>query len=255
MLYMEKTMKKKFNVLITAFLLFALYGVANANPCAMKHANPCSMNHANPCAMKHANPCNKKAQVDPKLVTRPHGTQLFSAASRAILVKEGKQLFEDKNLGTNGMTCSTCHTGNAGFSASFAKPYPHKVAMAVNKANISSVSADEFVQFCTIVPLQGKPLAWEGRKLAALTAYVVDVKQVKYRANQMSNPCAIKHANPCAMKHANPCAMKHANPCAMKHANPCAMKHANPCAMKHANPCAMKHANPCAMKQSSLNYP
>ena len=153
--------------------------------------------------------------IDPKLVTRPAGTKLFSGASRNALIKEGEQLFSDPALGTNGLTCSTCHTGPAGFQASFAKPYPHTVAMAEGRAGLSTIDADEFVQFCIAVPLKGKPLPWESKKLAALTAYVVDVKQKEFKTHHAANPCAQKHRNPCAKKPANPC-----NPCAGKQADP-----------------------------------
>ncbi|MFC1602002.1 c-type cytochrome [Pseudomonadota bacterium] len=182
------------------------------NPCAKQQGNPC--NPCNPCAKKQGNPCNpcnpcakrtsSGSGVDPKLITRPAGTNLYAAAPRSTLVNEGKQIFSDPSLGTNGLTCATCHTGNAGFQASFAEPYPHRVAMAKDRAGLKTIDADEFVQFCIVVPLKGTPLAWEGKKLAALTAYVVDVKQRAFQASQSGNPC-----NPCSMKHGNPC-----NPCA-----------------------------------------
>jgi hypothetical protein len=169
--------------------------------------------------------------VNPDLVMRPEGTKLWSSffTSRATLVKEGERLFKDTSLSTNGNSCETCHTGNNMFMESFAKPYPHKVGMAHDRAGVGQVAADEFVQFCMVVPLAADPLPWESRELAALTAYVVDVKQKDFMA-AMSNPCAMKKAasNPC-----NPCAAKVKNPC-----NPC-----NPCAKKQWNPC-----NPCAKK-------
>ena len=109
--------------------------------------------------------------------------------------------------------------------------------MAVNKAGMTSVDADEFVQFCIVVPLKGEPLAWESKQLAALTAYVVDIKQPSYTKMQTSNPCMMKKVNDESFatlsglvdsEQGNPCST---NPCAVK--NPCAM---NPCAAK--NPCA-----------------
>jgi len=177
------------------------------NPCGMKHGNPCSMKHNNPCGMKQSNPCAKRLnvgkEVDPKLVTRPAGTRLFTGAPRQVLVNRGKQLFSDASLGSNGLSCSSCHTGNAGFRSSFAQPYPHKVAMAKDRAGLRVIDVDEFVQFCIVVPLKGRPLAWESRDLAALTAYVTDVKQKAFMAGHAVNPCAKKHANPC-----NPCAKR-----------------------------------------------
>jgi len=175
------------------------------NPCGMKHANPCSMKQHNPCGMKHSNPCVQG--VSAMQITRPAGSKLYSGVSRSTLVKEGKYLFSDSALSSNGLSCATCHSGTAGFNLSFAQPYPHKVAMAKDRVGVKQVDADEFVQFCVVVPLKGKALAWEGRELAALTAYVVDVKQKAYRVANM-NPCGMKRGNPC-----NPCGMKPHNPC------------------------------------------
>ena len=196
------------------------------NPCGMKHKNPC-----NPCAMKHKNPCNpcagknpcaanpcakKTGQVDAKLITRPAGTKLYSRMSRAKLVKKGEKLFKDTSLSTNGMSCNTCHSGNNSFGMTFAKPYPHYVGMAKDKAGMKQINADEFVQFCMVVPMAAKPLGWKSKKLAALTAYVEDVKQKDFMKSKGMNPCGMNPTgiNPCAMKHKNPC-----NPC-----NPCSKK-------------------------------
>ncbi len=187
------------------------------NPCAAKKnpCNPCAAkNPCNPCA---ANPC-AAAAVDAKLVVRPHGTMLYKGDT-AALVREGKKLFMDQTLSTNEMACETCHADLEAFSGSFAKPFPHKVAMAFDTGGINSVSLDEMVQFCMVVPMAAKPLPWDSRELAALTAYTATLQ--KAFIAKAGNPC-----NPCAAK--NPC-----NPCAAK--NPC-----NPC-----NPCAAKK-NPCA---------
>ncbi|MCF6282882.1 MAG: cytochrome-c peroxidase, partial [Candidatus Polarisedimenticolaceae bacterium] len=184
------------------------------NPCGMKQGNPCNPcgmkqgNPCNPCGMKQSNPCSQG--VSAMQITRPVGSKLYSNASRATLVKEGKHLFNSPALGTNGLSCNTCHSGTAGFGSSFAHAYPHEVAMASDRAGVQQVSADEFVQFCVVAPLKGNALAWQSRKLAALTAYVVDVKQKAFRVAN-ANPC-----NPCGMKQSNPC-----NPCGMKSRNPC----------------------------------
>ncbi len=95
----------------------------------------------------------------------------------------------------------------------FGQAYPHKVAMATQRAGTDAIHLDEMVQFCMLVPMQAKALAWNSRELAALTAYSVEF-QKGY------NPCAAKKAgggcgacNPCAAtkKPCNPC-----NPCAAK---------------------------------------
>lgn len=214
------------------------------NPCAAKTANPCNpcaataANPCNPCAAK--NPCAAESPIDPQLVTRPAGTELFEG-SRAELVQLGKQLWQDRSLGTSGLACQTCHLNHAGFQPTFAQPYPHQVAMPLQRAGLSQVDLDEMVQVCMVIPMAAEPLPWDSKELAALTAYAHEVQQDFIKA-AAANPCMLKPntANPC-----NPCATKAPqNPC-----NPCAAT--NPCTPGGANmpqnpcnPCAA--TNPCA---------
>ncbi len=195
------------------------------NPCAAKKAcnpcNPCAAkkacNPCNPCAAKKGcNPCNPcgGAKVKASAFKRPCGVAAPSRARLAGLEKEGERLWKDTSLSSNGLSCNTCHTGMGSLNASFAQPYPHRVAMPQQMAGVEAVDADEMVQFCMLVPMQAKALPWESRDLAALTAYTLKLQK-------SFNPCAAKRApargcNPC-----NPCAAKK-NPC-----NPC-----NPCAAK-----------------------
>ncbi len=194
------------------------------NPCAAKTKmmNPCAaknkkkmMNPCNPCAAK-VNPCNPcgAAGVDPKLVVRPKGTMLYQG-DQGSLVAEGKKLFMDTSLSSNGLACQSCHANLDAFAKSFAKPFPHRVEMAVDNSGIKSVSLDEMIQFCMVVPMESKPLPWDSRELAAVTAYTETLQQTFIaKAPNPCNPCAAKKpSNPCAAK--NPC-----NPCAAK--NPCA---------------------------------
>ena len=201
---------------------------AATNPCAMQATNPC-----NPCAAK--NPCAAAAPIDPALIARPAGPTLF-AGTQDQLIQEGERLWNDQSLGTSGLACQTCHLNHGNFNPSFAKPYPHSVAMTQQRAGVQQVDLDEMVQFCMVVPMAGQPLPWGSKELAALTAYSRQVQKEFIQAAAV-NPCMLKPAaaNPC-----NPCAAR--NPCAAK--NPCAMKPVNPCAAK--NPCATK--NPCAAR-------
>ena len=216
-----------------------------ANPCAGK--NPCGAKRVSspcgPCAAKNpcaANPCAAKLSdaMLRKQVVRPNGTRLYSKGSSKALAKLGEKLWNDSSLGTNGLSCSTCHTNFGSFNATFGEPFPHTVAMA-DTSGISKIDLDEMVQLCLVVPMKGKPLGWNSQDLGALTAYTAEV-QKGFRKVAM-NPCAAK--NPCA---ANPCLAK--NPCGS--VNPCAAK--NPCA---ANPCAAKKvANPCGAKNPCSAY-
>lgn len=213
-----------------------------ANPCSAKQTpNPCAPQNpctANPCAAKNpcaANPCAAGDKLDPKLVTRPLGTKL-AAGKRTQLVKLGERLWNDPKLSTNGLTCQTCHINHGSFNATFSQPYPHMVAMAKERAGLAQIHIDEMVQLCMVVPMAAKPLPWNSKELAALSAYSLEVqKTFKPAATPAAaNPCVPK--NPCGTQ--NPCAAE--NPWAPK-ANPCGAK-ANPCAPKGKNPCSV---NPC----------
>jgi len=206
------------------------------NPCAAK--NPCAAR--NPCAAK--NPCAASSPdyIKPEIVTRPANYRPYQG-KHASLVKYGKKLFSDTSLSTNGLSCNSCHQGYGAFQDTFAKSYPHFVQMTFDRSKVKSVNLDEMVQFCMVAPMASQPLAWNGKKLAALTAYTAEY-QKGFKVGQnagAANPCAAK--NPCSAKKMNPCAAKMMNPCAAK--NPCGAK-MNPCAMK--NPCGAK--NPCAAK-------
>jgi cytochrome c len=135
-------------------------------------------------------------------VTRPADTRLFAGA-HTQLVKEGERLWNDPSLGTSGLACGTCHLNHGHFNPSFTNPFPHPVAMTEQRAGLKQVRLDEMVQFCMVVPMASKPLAWDSEALAALTAYAGQVQKefIKAAAANPCNPCVAKH--PCAAK--NPC--------------------------------------------------
>lgn len=167
---------------------------------AFAAGNPCAKN---PCA-KPANPCAAKAGIDAKAVTRPAGYKPMVGD-----VKLGEKLWNDTTLSTNGMSCGTCHANHGAFMASFAKPYPHTVAMAKDQAGMKTVHLDEMIQACMVIPMAAKPLPWDSKELAALTVYTQTMqKSFKSGAKAPANPCSAKPANPCAAKPSNPCAKK-----------------------------------------------
>ena len=151
--------------------------------------------------------------MDPKEVLRPAGTGLHAGLNHEDLLKLGRALWNDRGLSTNGLACGVCHQNNGNFNDTFAKPYPHRVAMPYRMSGVDKVELDEMVQFCMLQPMAAEALPWDSPELAALTAYGVEVQRA-FAQMAPANPC-----NPCATE--NPC-----NPCAA--ANPC-----NPC-----NPCA-----------------
>jgi cytochrome c len=178
------------------------------NPCAAKHSsqkrNPC-----NPCAAK--NPCGAKNPCAAKGVTRPANYKPYRA-SKAGLVAAGEKLFTDTSLSSNGMSCATCHNHYGAYQSTYAEPYPHYVRMAKDQFKVKAVHADEMVQLCMLTPMAAKPLPWDSKELAALTAYVVDQQPgfAHHLKTAGMNPCAAR--NPCGAK--NPCAAK--NPCSAR---------------------------------------
>jgi len=136
-------------------------------------------------------PAKKKKEKMTKLQTRQASIRpkdyvgYTGNLSRAELVAKGKKLHADTSLGTSGGSCDTCHSETGFYQESFAKDYPHPINMAKNKARYKkAVHADEFVNFCVVVPMKGDPLPWDSEELAALTAYVEDVKQREYRTKK-----------------------------------------------------------------------
>jgi len=97
--------------------------------------------------------------------------------SRAGDAAAGERLFNDTRLSTNGMSCASCHANHASFSDSFAKPYPHTVAMASDQLGIKTIHLDEMVQACMVMPMAAKPLPWNSKELADLTAYMAVVQK------------------------------------------------------------------------------
>lgn len=89
----------------------------------------------------------------------------------------GERLFSDTSLSSNGLACMACHQDGAGYKATFAREYPHTVAMAKDIFGLDRVHLDEMVQICMVQPMQSTPLPWDSKELAALTAYMARVQQ------------------------------------------------------------------------------
>jgi len=99
----------------------------------------------------------------------------------------GKDLFMDTLLGTNGMSCNSCHVeggteaGKMGDMeippfAHVAKKYPMYFKMAGKVMTL-----DQVINFCIVTPMEGKPLAWDDQRVADLAVYIswVDAKKEK----------------------------------------------------------------------------
>ncbi len=207
--------------MFSRFAAFAAVVAFSASLMIVESTSELRAQAANPCAPKAGTARPAKPELDRNLILRPKGTKLLQG-DIAQLVKQGEVLFKSTKLSTNGLSCQSCHANNENFAASFSKAYPHEVAMVEEKAGIAKVELDEMIQFCMVAPMQAKPLRWDSRELAALTAYNAGLQKV-FRA-ELTKPDA-KGDDSRALKAANPCA-----PAAKKTANPCAA--ANPCAPK-----------------------
>lgn len=89
----------------------------------------------------------------------------------------GKLLFNDTKLSTNGMACASCHANHSAFSTSFAKPYPHTVAMARDQLGRKKVHLDEMIQACMVMPMAAQPLPWNSKELANLSSYLAELQK------------------------------------------------------------------------------
>jgi len=158
------------------------------SPCAAKKAaspcNPCAARRArspcNPCAAKNpCNPCSAAGLPAPTAsdLARPAGVKRFRA-NREALVRLGEKLYGDTSLSTNEMSCNSCHTDFSNYNETFNKPYPHFVQMPKDVSSVDEVNAEQMVQFCMMRPMMSKPLSWDSKELAALTAYVEEQQKL-----------------------------------------------------------------------------
>ena len=108
-------------------------------------------------------------------------------AGKALMeaVERGKALFSDPELGTTGMSCSSCHMeggtkpGKMGDKEikpfmNVAASYPKYVPMAGKV-----ITLDQIINICIKKPMKGTPLEWHDQRLADLAAYVASVKPGK----------------------------------------------------------------------------
>lgn len=201
-----------FALLAAGGLLLALTGCSAGAMCGPRSSCKPKMS-ASGCgpAAKHAmkggcgpaamSGCGPMKHIPKQEVTRPAGTHLYDGASQAELVSLGERMFKDTKLSSNGLSCFSCHANHASYMPSFAEPYPHFVKMADDQSGIRSVHLDEMVQFCLISPMAGKPLPWDSKELAALTAYTA-TQQATFHPNKampMKDGCGPR-VNPCAPK-------------------------------------------------------
>ena len=81
------------------------------------------------------------------------------------VVKQGRQVFTDGKLGTNGIACAQCHPNAAN---THPETYP-KFQKQLGKV----VPIWEMINWCIRNPLEGKDLAADDPRMVALQAYIL----------------------------------------------------------------------------------
>jgi thiosulfate dehydrogenase len=80
------------------------------------------------------------------------------------VVAEGRALWTDGKLGTNGVACAQCHPNAAN---THPETYP-KFQKQIGKV----ITLPEMINWCLRNPLEGKPLGLDDPKMTAMVAYV-----------------------------------------------------------------------------------
>jgi len=80
------------------------------------------------------------------------------------VVAQGRSLWTDGKLGTNGVACAQCHPNAAN---THPETYP-KFQKQIGKV----ITLPEMINWCLRNPLEGQPLALDDPKMTAMVAYV-----------------------------------------------------------------------------------
>lgn len=80
------------------------------------------------------------------------------------VVTQGRALWTDGKLGTNGVACAQCHPNAAN---THPETYP-KFQKQIGKV----ITLPEMINWCLRNPLEGQPLALDDPKMTAMVAYV-----------------------------------------------------------------------------------
>lgn len=80
------------------------------------------------------------------------------------VVAQGRALWTDGKLGTNGVSCAQCHPNAAN---THPETYP-KFQKQIGKV----ITLPEMINWCLRNPLEGRPLALDDPKMTAMVAYV-----------------------------------------------------------------------------------
>lgn len=141
--------------------------------------------------------CAKKEEEAEE--AKPKEMKPDPAVRLARSVENGKKLFADAAIGTNDMSCNSCHAEGGMKDGKFgerdipafsglAAAYPKYFASANKVMTLSQVN-----NFCLVNAMSGEPFPADDQRLADLTAYVASVKGVS-EIEKKADPGAEKTA-------------------------------------------------------------
>ena len=90
-------------------------------------------------------------------------TALSAGTAHSGDIGNGKALFNDVNLGTNGKSCNTCHSGGKDIDGS-------KNTFKILGSEQEGI--EDAANFCIEMALNGKPLEKGSAKMSALASYL-----------------------------------------------------------------------------------
>lgn len=94
-------------------------------------------------------------------------TALSAGTAYSGDVGNGKALFNDVNLGTNGKSCNSCHADGNNIDAS-------KQTYSILDSEQESV--EDAVNFCIEMALSGKPLEKDSKQMEDMVSYLKTLK-------------------------------------------------------------------------------
>ena len=97
-------------------------------------------------------------------------TALSAGTAHSGDIGNGKALFNDVNLGTNGKSCNSCHAGGMNIDGS-------KETFSILGSEQESVK--DAVNFCIEMALSGKPLGQDSEKMNDMVSYLKTLKVKK----------------------------------------------------------------------------
>lgn len=94
-------------------------------------------------------------------------TALSAGTAHAGDVGNGKALFNDVNLGTNGKSCNSCHSGGKDIDGS-------RESFSILGSEQGSI--EDAANFCIEMALSGKPLKKDSKQMEDLASYLKTLK-------------------------------------------------------------------------------